>query len=334
MSPSVRRCGRLSTCPGPRNSPPRSAGCSTWSAPRAGSDRANSKLSPTSGLSVRPRSNSSARTRTAPRSPRTTMWSVARRCARPAVSSRRSSTTRGHRTSASMRSSGGRLARRSWSLCMESSCIWSRDEVGEVAEAFTAVLRSAVRLATEQALMRHNVDAIFVNLARRSQTLVERQLQLLDELESSEEDPDQLTNLFRLDHLATRMRRNDNNLLVLAGGEPSRRWTEPVPLAAVILAAAAEIEYYTRVRHDITDNIHLVGHAVADVVHLVAELLENATIFSPPDTGVTVMGWAAEDGEAALVIQDEGIGMSPEGLARAGQLVAAPVCIAVAAAEA
>ena len=125
---------------------------------------------------------------------------------------------------------------------VEPITVRSGDEVGEVAEAFTAVLRSAVRLANEQALMRHNVDAIFVNLARRSQTLVERQLQLLDELESSEEDPEQLANLFRLDHLATRMRRNDNNLLVLAGGEPSRRWTETVPLTALVLAAAAEIE--------------------------------------------------------------------------------------------
>jgi hypothetical protein len=181
--------------------------------------------------------------------------------------------------------------------------------------------------------MRHNVDAIFVNLARRSQTLVERQLQLLDELESAEEDPDQLANLFRLDHLATRMRRNDNNLLVLAGGEPSRRWTEPVPLTALVLAAAAEIEHYTRVRHDITDNIHVLGHAVADIVHLVAELLENATIFSPPDTVVTVLGWATDDGGAAMMIQDEGIGMSREALARAEQQVAAPVSIDVAAAE-
>ena len=218
-------------------------------------------------------------------------------------------------------------------LQVEPITVRSRDEVGEVANAFTAVLRSAVRLATEQASMRHNVDAIFVNLARRSQTLVERQLQLLDELESSEEDPEQLASLFRLDHLATRMRRNDNNLLVLAGGEPSRRWTEPVPLAAVILAAAAEIEHYTRVRQDITDNVHLVGHAVADIVHLLAELLENATIFSPPDTAVTVLGWATDAGGAALVIDDEGIGMSREALALAEDQVTAPMSIDVAAAE-
>src|SRR6185436_8754887 len=108
------------------------------------------------------------------------------------------------------------------------------DEVGEVAEAFTAVHRSAVRLASEQALMRQNVNTIFVHLARRSQTLVERQLQLLDGLEASETDPDQLANLFRLDHLATRMRRNDENLLVLAGADATRRWTEPVALSALV----------------------------------------------------------------------------------------------------
>lgn len=216
---------------------------------------------------------------------------------------------------------------------VEPITIRSGDEVGEVAEAFTAVLRSAVRLATEQTMMRHNVDAIFVNLARRSQALVERQLQLLDELESAEEDPEQLASLFRLDHLATRMRRNDNNLLVLAGGEPSRRWTEPVPLTALILAAAAEIEQYPRVRHDITDNIHVVGHAVADVVHLVAELLENATIFSPPDTPVVVLGWASDDGGAVLVVEDEGMGMSPDALALAERQVTAPMSIDVAAAE-
>jgi hypothetical protein len=218
------------------------------------------------------------------------------------------------------------------SIVVDPIAIRSGDEVGEVAEAFTAVHRNAVRLAAEQALMRHNVNAIYVNLARRSQTLVERQLQLLDALESSEADPDQLANLFRLDHLATRMRRNDDNLLVLAGGDASRRWSEPVPLTAVVLAAAAEIEHYTRVRHDIADNIHVVGHVVADLVHLLAELLENATVFSPSDTTVSVLGWASDRG-AVLVIQDEGLGMSPQAIARANRQLAAPVSIDVAAAE-
>jgi signal transduction histidine kinase len=218
-------------------------------------------------------------------------------------------------------------------ISVDPVAVRSADEVGEVAEAFTAVHRSAVRLATEQALMRNNVNAIYVNLARRSQTLVERQLQLLDTLQSSEADPDQLANLFRLDHLATRMRRNDDNLLVLAGGDGARRWTEPVPLTAVVLAAAAEIEHYTRVRYDISDNIHVVGHVVADLVHLVAELLENATIFSPPDTTVIVYGWTDEGGAGRMVIQDHGIGMSAAAVLRANRQVAGPVSIDVATAE-
>jgi signal transduction histidine kinase len=218
-------------------------------------------------------------------------------------------------------------------ITVEPVAIRSTDEIGEVADAFTAVHRSAVRLAVEQALMRQNVDSIFVNLARRSQTLVERQLRLLDTLEASETDPDQLTHLFRLDHRATRMRRNDDNLLVLAGGEASRRWAEPVPLATIALAAMAEIEQYTRVKHDIADDVHVVGHAVADVVHLVAELLDNATVFSPPDSTVAVLGWAAEDRGAALVIEDEGIGMSPEAMAAANHQLATPVSIDSATAE-
>jgi hypothetical protein len=218
-------------------------------------------------------------------------------------------------------------------VAVEPIAVRSSDEVGEVAEAFTAVHRSAVRLAAEQALMRQNVDAIFINLARRSQALVERQLQLLDTLESYEADPDQLANLFRLDHLATRMRRNDDNLLVLAGGEATRRWSEPVALTAVVLAAAAEIEHYTRIRHDIVDDVYVAGHAVADLIHLVAELLENATIFSPPETMVNVLGWATANGGAALLIQDEGIGMSSESIGAANRQVANPVSIDVAAAE-
>ena len=216
---------------------------------------------------------------------------------------------------------------------VERLAVRTADEVGEVAEAFTAVHRSAVRLASEQALMRQNVNDIFVNLARRSQTLVERQLQLLDGLEASEMDPTQLENLFRLDHLATRMRRNDENLLVLAGGDSTRRWTDPVALGAVALAATAEIEQYARVRHDITDDLYVAGHAVADLVHLVAELLENATVFSPPDTQVSVLGWAGADGSAVLVIQDEGIGMSADLVAHANTQLATPVSLNVAAAE-
>ncbi|GAA2364069.1 hypothetical protein GCM10010170_061580 [Dactylosporangium salmoneum] len=210
----------------------------------------------------------------------------------------------------------------------------SSDEIGEVADAFTAVHRSAVSLAVEQAVMRRNVNSMFVNLARRSQTLVERQLQLLDQLESAETDPDQLANLFRLDHLATRMRRNDENLLVLAGSEATRRWAQPVSLSAVMLAAMAEIEQYARIRHDVSNDIYVVGHAVSDIVHLFAELLENATTFSPPDTVVTVTGWPAQGArEATIVIEDKGIGMTESGLIEANERVSSPIAIDVAASE-
>src|SRR5262249_1842918 len=121
------------------------------------------------------------------------------------------------------------------------------DEIGQVARAFDEVHREAVRLATEQARLRNNVNAMFTNLSRRSQGQVQRQLRLIDELENSEQDPDQLSNLFKLDHLATRMRRNGENLLVLAGEEPGRRWSQPVLLIDVLRAAASEVEQYDRV---------------------------------------------------------------------------------------
>ncbi|MFC4144721.1 nitrate- and nitrite sensing domain-containing protein [Micromonospora mangrovi] len=208
----------------------------------------------------------------------------------------------------------------------------SLDEIGELAEAFVAVHRSAVSVAVEQALMRRNVNAMFVNLARRSQVLVERQLELLDDLEREESDPDQLENLFRLDHLAARMRRNDESLLVLAGTESTRRWNRPVGLGAVLLAASAEIEQYQRVRHSSAAELHVVGHAVGDLVHLLAELLENATAFSRPDTVVRVSTRA--EGSGALVeIADQGLGMSPSALAEANALLAEPPAADVAASE-
>ncbi|RZU76910.1 signal transduction histidine kinase [Micromonospora kangleipakensis] len=208
----------------------------------------------------------------------------------------------------------------------------SLDEIGELAEAFVAVHRSAVSVAVEQALMRRNVNAMFVNLARRSQVLVERQLELLDDLEREESDPEQLENLFKLDHLAARMRRNDESLLVLAGTESTRRWTRPVGLVAVLLAAGAEIEQYQRVRHSSTGDLHVVGHAVGDLVHLFAELLENATAFSRPDTLVRVT--ARPEGLGALVeIADQGLGMSPSALAEANALLAEPPAADVAASE-
>ncbi|MGB2566914.1 nitrate- and nitrite sensing domain-containing protein [Micromonospora citrea] len=210
--------------------------------------------------------------------------------------------------------------------------VTSLDEIGELAEAFVAVHRSAVSVAVEQAETRRNVNAMFVNLARRSQVLVERQLELLDDLEREEGDPDQLENLFKLDHLAARMRRNDESLLVLAGTESTRRWNRPIGLGAVLLAASAEIEQYQRVRHDVVADLHVVGHAVGELVHLLAELLENATAFSRPDTVVRVT--ARREGPGALVeIVDQGLGMSPAALKAANEVLATPPAADVAASE-
>jgi signal transduction histidine kinase len=209
----------------------------------------------------------------------------------------------------------------------------SADEIGEVADAFLAVHRSAVTVAVDQAVMRRNVNAMFVNLARRSQVLVERQLELLDELEREEGDPDQLDNLFKLDHLAARMRRNDDSLLVLAGTEATRRWSDPVALPAVVLAAVAEIEQYPRVRHDAIDPVDVAGHAVSDLVHLLAELLENATAFSPPSGAVSVSGRGSARTGAVVEIVDGGLGMSENALREANDLLAMPPAADVAASE-
>ena len=173
--------------------------------------------------------------------------------------------------------------------------VTSTDEIGEVARAFDQVHREAVRLAADEAMLRGNLNAMFVNLSRRSQSLIERQLSLIDNLEQTEQDADRLSSLFRLDHLATRMRRNSENLLVLAGHEAaSRRWSQPVPLVDVLRAAISEIEQYERVVLNVQPGIQVIGQAVNDVVHLVAEIVENATTFSPEDTQVYVTGPAAD----------------------------------------
>lgn len=206
------------------------------------------------------------------------------------------------------------------------------DEVGDVANAFTEVHRAAVGLAAAQAQMRRNVSTIYQHLARRSQVLVERQLELLDDLERDEAEPKRLESLFQLDHLATRQRRNNESLLVLANADTARRYDQPIPLHAVVVAAIAEIERYQRVRDDVTGEIHVVGHAVADLVHLLAELLDNATAFSDPESTVTVYGHAGAYG-AEITITDSGIGMSSDALAEANDVLADPPLIDVAASE-
>ncbi len=193
----------------------------------------------------------------------------------------------------------------------------STDEIGEVARAFDRVHQEAVRLAANEAALRGNINAMFVNLSRRSQSLVERQIRLIDDLEQGEQDAERLANLFRMDHLATRMRRNSENLLVLAGHDLSRRWTEPVALVDVLRAAVSEIEHYERVKPTIQPGISVRGQAVSDVVHLLSELVENATAFSPAETRVEVSGYLLGSGGALLDITDQGVGMPAEEMAHA-----------------
>jgi len=201
----------------------------------------------------------------------------------------------------------------------------ARDEIGQVARAFDEVHAQAVRLAGEQALMRKNMSAMFVNLSRRSQSLVERQLRVIDELENSEQDPDQLASLFTLDLLATRMRRNDENLLVLAGAEGGRRWSTPVALLDVVRAAVAEVEQYSRVRTDVAPGFEIATTAVGGVVHLLAELLENAASFSAPGTPVEIRARGlGASGEVMVEIEDQGIGMTESQMAQANERLAAP----------
>ncbi len=184
------------------------------------------------------------------------------------------------------------------------------DEIGEVGAALGAVHRQALRLAAEQALLRLDVAGLFVALSRRGQSLIHRQIQLIDEFERTETDPQRLGRMFALDHLAARMRRNEENLLVLAGGEPGRRVTAPVPLDELIQAAVAEIEDYDRVDAVGVPDVGIAAHVVRDLIHLLAELLENATTYSPPASRVRVSARRAVDG-ISLTIFDEGIGMQP-----------------------
>ncbi|GLY95590.1 nitrate- and nitrite sensing domain-containing protein [Actinoplanes sp. NBRC 103695] len=206
----------------------------------------------------------------------------------------------------------------------------SRDEFGQVTEAFNAVHLEAVRTAAEQAALRSSVATMFVNLARRSQILVDRLIGHLDRLERGEEDPDRLAELFQLDHLATRMRRNDENLLVLAGADSTRVQREPAALIDVLRAAQSEVEHYTRIEFGMVDrDIEVAAHAVNDMVHLVAELFDNATAFSPPNSTVLVEARRLGDG-AILSVEDRGIGISHEQLRDLNERLANPPLVDVA----
>jgi signal transduction histidine kinase len=216
------------------------------------------------------------------------------------------------------------------SLEVEPIDVDSSDEIGEVARAFDQVHREALRLAANEAALRGNVNAMFVNLSRRSQSLVERQIRLIDDLEQGEQDPDRLSSLFQMDHLATRMRRNSENLLVLAGHDASRRWNQPVALVDVLRAAVSEIEAYERVTLNVQPGIAVRGHAVNDVVHLLAELAENATSFSSADTPVVVAGHLLSSGGVLLDITDQGVGMGAEEMAHANWRLDNPPVVDVA----
>jgi signal transduction histidine kinase len=168
--------------------------------------------------------------------------------------------------------------------------VHTRDEVADVADALNIVQDTALDLAVEQAVLRRNIADSFVNLGRRNQNLLGRQLDFITELETNETDPDTLANLFRLDHLATRMRRNAESLLVLAGIEPPRKWAAPVRLTDVIRAALGEVEDYQRVTVRGVEPTTILGSAAADLAHLLAELIENALVFSPPDQTVDIRG--------------------------------------------
>ncbi len=197
----------------------------------------------------------------------------------------------------------------------------SQEEIGEVARAFDAVHQQAVRLAAEQATLQATVNSMFVNLSRRSQTLVDRQLQLIEELETGEQDADQLANLFRLDHLATRMRRNSENLLVLAGNDLAKRAPHRVPLVDVLRAAVSETEQYERITLEAPPDVGVAGRAANDLQHLIAELLDNATSFSSPGTAVVLSTTSDSAGALVVEIVDHGVGMPAAELAAANALL-------------
>jgi signal transduction histidine kinase len=184
------------------------------------------------------------------------------------------------------------------------------DEIARVARAFDQVHAEAVRLAGTEAQLRSNLNTMFISLSRRSVPLIDRLSRMIDNLEQNEADSEQLSHLFSMDHLVTRMRRNSENLLVLAGEEPVRKWSEPVPLGDVARAASAEIEQYGRVSLTVQPGIMVSGQAAADIVHLLAELIENATLFSPRENQIQVSVADSPGGGVLVEVRDEGVGVS------------------------
>jgi Nitrate and nitrite sensing len=197
-------------------------------------------------------------------------------------------------------------------------------EIAQVRDALAKVQQTAVNAAVGQARLREGIGEVFRNLARRSQSLLHRQLALLDRMEHRTEDPQELEDLFRIDHLTTRMRRHAESLIILSGQSPARGWRNPVPFVDVIRAAVAEVEDYTRVSVISAGDTGLAGPAVGDVIHMIAELIENATIYSPPNTPVVIQGGIVGQG-FVVEIEDRGLGMSDDKLAEANANLADPL---------
>jgi signal transduction histidine kinase len=212
--------------------------------------------------------------------------------------------------------------------CIGVIIFWKNTEIEQHRSARLAseLAESELGAVQAQAAQRQSISELFVNLARRNQSLLDRQLALISELEQQENKPEALSDLFQLDHLATRIRRNAESLLVLSGDEPPRLWGRPVPLSEVVRAAAAEVEDYPRVEVLVSDYLEVSGRVVADLSHLLAELIENATMFSPPTSGVRVRTHLVpgEGRTFLLSIEDTGIGLSDEHMQAANDLLANP----------
>ncbi|MFI7605699.1 nitrate- and nitrite sensing domain-containing protein [Micromonospora sp. NPDC049366] len=195
---------------------------------------------------------------------------------------------------------------------------YGNDEIGQVGRAFTEVQRTAIQSAVDEVTLRRGLNEVFLNIARRSQGLVHRQLALLDRMERGTEDPDELAELFQVDHLATRLRRHAEDLVILAGAAPGRGWRNPVAMVDLARGAISEVEAYDRVDITTVQPAGVLGRAVGDVIHLLAELIENATAFSPPATRVVITGQRVANGYA-LEVTDRGLGMSEAALETANR---------------
>lgn len=197
------------------------------------------------------------------------------------------------------------------------------DEIGQVAEAFNKAQQTAIAAALDEAKMREGTKAVFLNIAHRSQVIVHRQLKVLDQAERKQEDPDQLDTLFQLDHLSTRARRNAENLIILGGGQPGRQWRNPVALTEVVRGASAETEDFARVKMSKLPSIAVNGMVVGDLVHLLAELIDNATAFSPPTSKVEIRGNVVGRG-VVIEVEDQGLGIESEAAEQFNELLRNP----------